>query len=181
MPFDEIARWLGVIGGLTGPLGLVFVWLTYRRDAPQLRVHLQRNYTITGGPERDAIIRSELALCRELNQDPSPGLYLSDPDATWSVLEITNTGRRKVTIDTIGFIDGPRKTWMPSTFMVAGMLPVEIEEGKRKDFPVHEDHTSNAICAWARESTGRVWYGSFKWSSAYAWFIRVRSWANRRR
>lgn len=181
MLFDEVTKLLAIVGGLTGPLGLVLVWMTYRRDAPRVRVRLQHEYTISGGPERDAIVREELAHCRALHVDPSPSLYLSDPDATWAVLEVTNTGRRKVTIEKIGLIEGYRKMWMPSAFIVSGMLPVEIDEGKRKDFPIHEEQVAKAVCAWACESTGRVWYGAFKWSSPYALFVRVRSWISNRR
>jgi hypothetical protein len=153
---------LGIIGGLTGPLSLAISYLTYRRDASRIRVRLRRGYRITQGPGDDAV-RAMLAAHESLGTPPPSELYVRDPDKDWAYIEVANVGRRKAKISKIGWAVGFHKYELPSTFYLDGKwLPLVIDEGESKDFPIEERQVADAIFAWAIDATGRIYRGSFR-------------------
>lgn len=152
------------LGGLTGPLGLLIAWLTYRRDKAHLRVTLSRGYVVRS--KDDAEIRFLLKSFKYSGQDPPMSLYARDPDKDWAYIEVTNIGRRKVYVEKIAWVPENVRTgfYVPSGFMGdASWLPAELAEGDSKTFPIEEKNLADgvlAVCAWDR--TGRGYYGSFK-------------------
>lgn len=162
MTLDDAAKVLGIIGGLTGPLGLVIAWLTYRRDAGRLRINLTRG-RITQGPDDDRV-RTLLARYTAAGEDPPMDLFTRDPDKSWAIIEVTNVGRRKVRLEKIGWRKR-RKFMIPAGFFgypgSAPWLPCDLEEGQRRDFPVEDSRLAHADYVYATMSTGRHAYGAF--------------------
>lgn len=99
---DDITKALAFIGGITGPLGLVFTWMAYRRDSVRVRVALSRGYVVRS--KADDLVRAMLQEHREQGTDPPMELYVRDPDKHWAYIEVTNVGRRKVYIEKIAWV-----------------------------------------------------------------------------
>jgi hypothetical protein len=118
---------------------------------------LQHDRHIMNGTELDERIRRELKLLRDQGVDPPRELYYRDPDITWTFIEVTNTGRRKIRIDKVGYV-----TDQHTYRMVIDFLPTDIEEGRRVDQQVDEEkmRNVNVIGAFAVDSQGRSWYGN---------------------
>jgi hypothetical protein len=171
----QIVWWLGVIGGVTGPLGLIISYLSYQRDAARVHVCLRRGVRVTQGPADDAEVRRRLDSHRQRNEDPPMSLYVRDPDKNWSILEVTNVGRRKVTVQQIGWTSKTGQIYIPAGFLSeVGWLPAALDEGDSKNYPIEESKFDDGVrCVWARDSTGRVRYGSFDRSFA-AQLLRLR-------
>lgn len=164
MVSDEITKILGIVGGVTGPLGLVVSYLTYHRDRAKVRVKLTRGYQITQGPQDDETVRRMLAMCRQHEEQPPMALYVRDPDKTWASLDVVNVGRRKIIIEKIGWLPKKGTFRIPAGFFSEpGWLPAELDEGVSKSFPIEEGNLSEGVlAAWACDSMGRLHYGTFE-------------------
>jgi hypothetical protein len=158
---DEATRLLALVGAVTGPLGLVVSWLSYRRDAARLRVTLTRGYKITSGRADDAA-RRLLEFHRADGRHPPMALYVRDPDKDWAVLTVANIARRTVRVQKIGWVAPDGKFLLPGGYMGdADWLPATMEEGTARDFPIEDSHVDGALAAFASDSTGRAYYGSY--------------------
>ncbi len=161
LTLDEATRLLALMGAVTGPLGLVVAWLSYRRDAARLRVTLTRGYKITSGPADDAA-RRLLEFHRAGDRPPPMALYIRDPDKDWAVLTVANVGRRTVRVQKIGWVGPGGKFLIPGGYMGdPEWLPAVMEEGTARDFPIEDSQVDGALAAFASDSTGRGYYGSF--------------------
>jgi hypothetical protein len=159
MSLDQSAQILGIIGGITGPLGLLIAYLTYRRDRARIRVRLLREKKITQGPD-DETVRLRLADYIARGSEPPMELYLRDPDKTWAILEIVNHGRRKVIIEKIGWTNAPCRNSLPAGYYITrGWLPKELDEAEKAVFQIDDRQVSNAAYVWAIDSTGRIYNG----------------------
>jgi len=161
---DDISKWLGVVGGITGPVGLAIAYLTYKRDAGRLRIRVRRNSIITQGPEDDEKVRSALRQFSAIGKPPPMDLYTRDPDKTWALVEVTNVGRRPVRLQQIGWKVIGAKYQLPAGFFgyegSAPWLPRDLGEGQEIDFPIEDSSLEDAGYLFARTSTGYA-YGGF--------------------
>lgn len=184
MNLDDVIKWLAVIGGITGPAGLVIAYLTYRRDVGRLRVHVRRRQRITQGSDNPTI-RAMLKHYVEAGESPPMDLYTRDPDKTWAIIEVTNVGRRKVRLLQIGWKEIGAKYALPGGYFgyqgSAPWLPCDLDEGQGRDFPIEDSHFANAGYVFARISTGRSFYGGFAsgwrglWYRHLTWFEAFRN------
>jgi hypothetical protein len=160
----DVTKILAYVGGITGPLGLLMTWLAYQRDAPRIRVTLQRGFRITQGPH-DALVRQMLAEHKADGTDPPTNLYVRDPDKAWANLIVANAGRRIIRIEKIGWVPPhPGRFSIPGGYMgVTGWLPADLEEGDARDFPIEESQLApGVLAAVAWDKLGRGHYGSFE-------------------
>jgi hypothetical protein len=176
MSLDDTTKILGVIGGVTGPVGLIIAYLTYRRDAARVRVRLHRGWIISNGPH-DEYVRAMLAEYRSARNDPPMHLYIRDPDKTWGEIGVTNIGRRPIQIEKVAWVNRKGKFVMPGGYMGDPQwLPVTLEEGTGRDFLIEDSKfdQEGVLAVAAFDRTGRGHYGSFarSWSG---WIVRVKA------
>lgn len=122
----------GAIGAITGIAGVVFTWLAYRRDRPSVKVRLLAPVIPTG-----------------------PG-YRSD--IAWGMVQVVNSGRRPVSLQSATLLLDKRATAVLFTFQ-----PVTIEEGGHPsitlfDFGDMVSRGGNVICARVQDGTGKTHY-----------------------
>ncbi|HZO92487.1 MAG TPA: hypothetical protein VFB22_01865 [Candidatus Baltobacteraceae bacterium] len=165
-----------IVGGLTGPLGLLVAFLTYRRDAVRVRVRLRRGFKMRNGPDDDAV-RQMLAQYRASNVDPPMSLYVRDPDKDWALITVANIGRRPVHVEKIGWVPNEGHFNVPGGYMGdPEWLPLKLKEGKSRDFPIEEAllNSEGVRAVFVVDSLGRIYFGSFA-SNAQGWFAWIKA------
>jgi len=160
---------------VTGTAAFVVSTMTYRRDAARIRVRLQRGFRVTQGPG-DAAVRAMLKAAKSAGKDPPMAIFVRDPDKSWAYISIVNHGRRPVTIEKIGWIAKDGGFRIPGGFMGDPFwLPIKLDEGDAKEYPVEESHVTQALAVVAVDRTGRLHVGSYarSFSGFRVWLLRL--------